>query len=122
VYIWTFKSSQKSQESAGCLGKAANSCLSGREVVVLIAKSVPTVRRTVNVFQRHLSESLELEEGDYSKEIARRYADALPTGTARFEVSQERLAFPSQRCGSVPFDCSGKLEILVEHEGISAET
>jgi hypothetical protein len=80
------------------------------------------VSRTLNVFQRHIPETLELKNGDHLKEIARSGADGWPSGPAAFEMSQERLAFPSQRCGSVACDCSGKLKIPVEHEGISAET
>jgi hypothetical protein len=84
-------------------------------MAVLIAKFVPTVRRLVNFFQRHVTEPTKPENVDDLEEVAGHRANCLSARSACFEMRQEQLAFPCQGRRSVARERSRKRKILVEN-------
>jgi hypothetical protein len=98
VYARRFEPSLEAQESPSKPDKALNSDSSSRVLAVLVAKFVPTVRRLLNFFRRHVTEPTKPENVDDLEEVAGRRTDGLSACSACFEMLQEPFAFPCQGC------------------------
>jgi hypothetical protein len=88
----------EAQESPSEPGKALNSDLSSCVLAILVAKFIPTVRCSLNFFQRHVTEPTKPENVDDLEEVAGRRADGLSSRSSSFEMVQEPFAFPCQGC------------------------